>query len=306
MTPAAKAPAKANGTEPAALEPHDGLPVDSFRDAIRHLRRPFTAAAVKFKVQATWPKGDPTGGLIVSYIDQRLASERLNLVCPHLWHDAYEPTRTGLMWCHLTVDGITRSDVGEGQAKGLVSDALKRAAVKFGVGVSLYAVPKMMFSAADGTLKQKQTRDGLTLVLTPKGEQEARAAYTTWLAEHGVHAFGDPLDHGDVEGAQGDTEGDDASPVPEGVPQSDVPGDPAEFAVERDVIPAAEAQELTEMAEGLVKAGLWTKQQLKAHLVTWEATTTASFGEAFASLSPAGASAARAAMLALAETGVET
>jgi len=74
----------------------------------------------------------------------------------------------------------------------------------------------------------------------------------------------------------------------------------------RDVIPAAEAQELTEMAEGLVKAGLWTKQQLKAHLVTWEATTTASFGEAFASLSPAGASVARQAMLALAETGVKT
>jgi hypothetical protein len=72
----------------------DEFPCDSFKAAARHLRRPFTPAAVRFKVQATWPKDKPTGGLIVAYIDARLVTERLNLVVPHLWADAYRPVGT--------------------------------------------------------------------------------------------------------------------------------------------------------------------------------------------------------------------
>lgn len=192
--------AKSNGTVT-----HDEFPVESFASAAPHLRRPFTPAAVKFKVQATWPKDNPTGGLVVAYIDARLVVERLNLVCPHLWADFYEPANGGLL-CRLTVDGITRTDIGEGQVKGLYSDALKRAAVKFGVGVSLYAIPQSFISTEDGTAKQKRTSKGLTLELTPKGDQQIRAAYTRWLNEHGTKAFGEPLDHGDVEGAAGDPE----------------------------------------------------------------------------------------------------
>lgn len=198
MTAAATAPR--NGRATAT----DTFPVESFRDAAPHLRRPFTPAAVKFKVQATWPKDNPTGGLIVGYIDARLVVERLNLVLPHLWHDEYEPLGGKHLICRLTVDGITRQDIGEGQGKGLYSDALKRAAVKFGVGVSLYAIPKMTLNASDGTLKQRQTRDGLTLELTPKGESLLRTMYAAWLEKHGQKAFGDPLDHGDVEDAAGD------------------------------------------------------------------------------------------------------
>jgi hypothetical protein len=50
------------------------FPVETYKEAARHLRRPFTQAAVKFKVQATWPKDNPTGGLIVAYIDARLTA----------------------------------------------------------------------------------------------------------------------------------------------------------------------------------------------------------------------------------------
>lgn len=191
----------------ADTAPEVTFPVDSFRDAAPHLRRPFTPAAVKFKVQATWPKQNPTGGLIVSYIDARLAVERLNLIVPHLWHDEYEPVGRALV-CRLTVDGITRQDVGQEQGgiKGLYSDAFKRAAVKFGIGVSLYATPKMILSTNDGHLKTRRTRDGESLELTPKGESHVRFLYSKWLEAHGVQAFGDPLDHGDVEGAQGDAE----------------------------------------------------------------------------------------------------
>lgn len=182
------------------------FPLDSFKDAATHLRRPFTPQAVKFKVQATWPKDEPSGGLIVAYIDARLAVERLNLIVPHLWFDEYEPLGTKHLICRLTVDGIARQDVGEGTGKGLYSDALKRAAVKFGVGVSLYAIPQMRLTVSDGHLKQRQGREGKTLELTPAGEKRVRAMYETWLAQRGKQAFGDPLDHGDADDAQGDAE----------------------------------------------------------------------------------------------------
>jgi hypothetical protein len=185
------------------------FPVSSFREAAQHLRRPFTPEAVKFKVQATWPKDAPTGGLVVAYIDARLAVERLNLIVPDRWSDHYEPAAwlgKDSLLCHLTVDGITRTDVGEGKGKGLISDALKRAAVKFGVGVSLYAIPKMQISIDSGQAQRKQTRDGLTLVMTARGESDMRAIYRLWLERHGAQAFGEPLDHGDVADAAGDPE----------------------------------------------------------------------------------------------------
>jgi hypothetical protein len=194
------------------LKPEDAtqprLPVDIYRDAAPLLRRPFTAAAVKFKVQATWPKDKPEAALIVAYIDARLAIERLNLVCPHLWEDDYKSVGDGLMWCYLTVDGITRRDVGEGKGKGLVSDALKRAAVHFGVGVSLYAIPKIVLKSADGHVVLKQGK----LAITPTGEERCRTIYEMWLDTRGTQAFGEPLDHGDVDNAAGDGELAEAPP----------------------------------------------------------------------------------------------
>lgn len=207
----------------------DELPVFNYREAAPHLRRPFTANAIKFKLQVQFggrKQGQgreqkyvepPTGGLIVAYIDARLVEERLNAVCPHLWADRYESflsDRSGgrsLLWCHLTVDGITRSDVGEGSGKGLVSDALKRAAVKFGVGVSLYALPKVLYNAAsdgqraDNLLALKGGAErGWYLRLTDENIARLRKSYDNWLRAEGEQAFGPALDHGDAEQATGD------------------------------------------------------------------------------------------------------
>lgn len=180
------------------------LPVESFRDAAPLLRRPFSVDAVRWKPQSVTKTGKT---LVVAFIDARLVVERLNLVCPHLWHDAYEPTPAGLMWCHLTVDGITRSDVGEGKGKALVSDALKRAAVRFGVGVSLYAIPQTYL-------------DGEVKFLNAGHTRFLRERYTGWLTEHGAQAFGDPLDHGDApDGSVGDPD-EPAAPVEPEAPVS--------------------------------------------------------------------------------------
>jgi len=168
------------------------LPVETFKEAAPLLRRPFTPEAVKFKVQA--------GTLAVAYIDARLVVERLNMVCPHLWSDAYEASNKGMV-CHLTVDGITRTDYGSDYiGKGLFSDAFKRTAVKFGVGVSLYSIPATWLK--DGQIKDA----GKSKVITDEGMRFLRGRYAAWLKSVGVKTFGEPLDHGDTEESVGDVE----------------------------------------------------------------------------------------------------
>lgn len=197
-----------NGSAPSVS---DGLPVSTFKAAAPYLRRPFTVNAVKWKVQTAFDDG----GLIVAYIDARLVADRLNLVCPSLWQDEYHE-RPGGMLCEITMTEsrwdsdltdisrtITRRDFGEGyKGKGLYSDAFKRAAVKFGVGVSLYAIPAISLRVGEGLRKKKDGK----LQLTKQGEDRCRAMYAKWLADHGIDAFGEPLDHGDSEGSVGDAE----------------------------------------------------------------------------------------------------
>lgn len=219
--------------EPVMVSPKtlDGgdFPLESFKEAARELRRPFTENAVKFKLQSS--------SLVVTYIDARLVIERLNLVIPHLWHDAYEPLGPTVVECHLTVDGVTRSDVGEAKkAKDVRSDALKRAGVHFGVGVSLYAIPA---GRIDETYTEQQ---GKSTVLSPNGISMLRSRYTSWLEARGRAWFGDPLDHGDVEDAAGDVEVEVEQPAA----TADVPEEPAPLDS-----PAAKA--LIEKAETLRK-----------------------------------------------------
>lgn len=200
-------PAPVNGSDPIE---GDRLPVSTFKDAAAYLRRPFTVNAVKWKVQATY--GDK--GLVVAYIDARLVADRLNLVCPSLWQDEYHE-RPGGMLCELTFfDGltsITRRDFGEGyKGKGLYSDAFKRAAVKFGVGVSLYAIPAIELKVGSGLRAGKPRKDGTPqLYLTKAGEDTCREKYSAWLDREGIDKFGAPLDHGDSEGSIGDVESGD-------------------------------------------------------------------------------------------------
>lgn len=216
----------ANGTDPiaaltakvdqlagivAAMQPSE-FPVDSYKDAARHLRRPFSPNAVKWKVQTTYKSGK--GALVVPYIDARLVYERLNLVCPHLWHPKprYE---NGHLWCDLTIDGITRPDIGDGyEGKGLWSDAVKRAAVPFGVGVSLYATPKQQLWAntphieiTDSGRTDKKGNKIWFADITEQGYAHLAQIYEKWLSETGRDTFGEPLDHGDVVDSVGYLEG---------------------------------------------------------------------------------------------------
>lgn len=184
----------------------------SLKEAIPELRRPFTPAAVKFKPQSVL--GEGKGVLCVAYIDARLAGERLNHIVPDDWSSTFRPVGDGLMWCDLTVCGTTRSDVGEGKGKALVSDALKRAAVHFGVGVSLYAIPQQRIWVNQGrdlvsvwkSGTKPNGKDKYDAKIEDAGHAHLVAQYGRWLEQAGVQAFGEPLDHGDTPDSAGEPE----------------------------------------------------------------------------------------------------
>lgn len=111
----------------------------------------FDPREVKFKPQSV--KGNRA--LAICYIDARLVMDRLDeVVGPHGWSDEYTPLPDGSVLCRLTVrvggEAVTKCDVGSpseqpdehDRTKAAFSDALKRAAVKFGVGRYLYRLPQ--------------------------------------------------------------------------------------------------------------------------------------------------------------------
>ena len=113
------------------------------------LAKPFDPNEVELKVQATTQ--DRKRGMVVAYVDARTVMDRLDAVIgPGNWRDSYYVStdkevggkRVVEVVCILGVraqeggEWIEKQDVGEG-------DALKRAAVKFGVGRYLYKLPKV-------------------------------------------------------------------------------------------------------------------------------------------------------------------
>src|SRR5437016_2335958 len=113
------------------------------------LAAPFTEDEIKFK------PGVVSGNraLALGYVDARAIQDRLDEVLGVTgWQDEYECLPDGSVVCRLHLrlgsEWITKMDVGgqseqpdEGdRRKAAFSDALKRAAVKFGIGRYLYRV----------------------------------------------------------------------------------------------------------------------------------------------------------------------
>lgn len=115
------------------------------------LRAPFPPEDLDWRVGATQAKGDEGRGLCLVYVTARAVMDRLDLVAgPENWLDTYRREGNGTGWvCRLEVttpagvpviheDGADETQVEA--TKGGISDALKRAAVKFGIGRYLYHV----------------------------------------------------------------------------------------------------------------------------------------------------------------------
>lgn len=124
------------------------------------LKAPFPPDRVHWRVGSTFEKNGATGGKALAYVDARDVAERLDdVIGPENWQDRYKETPKGRIICRIGVDitatrnedpswpaptseWIWKSD-GAGDTayegeKGAISDAFKRAAVKFGIGRYLY------------------------------------------------------------------------------------------------------------------------------------------------------------------------
>lgn len=119
---------------------------------LKELAKPFDANCVKWRLQQT--NKEKTGGWAVPYLDSRTIAKRLDEVVGQMrWKDEYKPwisSKEGgtSQLCIIYIydddlkEWISKTD-GAGLSaiepiKGGISDAFKRAAVKWGIGRYLY------------------------------------------------------------------------------------------------------------------------------------------------------------------------
>lgn len=114
------------------------------------LSAPFSSEDIDWRVGSTTQRDGKNFGMMLAYIDARTVMDRLDACCGvDGWENEYSFGPGNLAICKLTIqmpdgnlvskcDGAGETDV-EGQ-KGGLSDALKRAAVRFGVGRYLYGM----------------------------------------------------------------------------------------------------------------------------------------------------------------------
>lgn len=148
------------------------------------LAEPFEPREVKFKPQSV--KNNRC--LAMAYIDARLIQDRLDDVLGvENWTDNYTILNDGSVMCRLRLKlgdrWITKTDVGSpseqpdggDRLKAAFSDALKRAAVKFGIGRYLYRLPAQWVDY-DGVKKQIVSPPQLPPWALPKSKRPAQPA----------------------------------------------------------------------------------------------------------------------------------
>lgn len=146
------------------------------------LRAPFPVDDVDFRFAKAGKVAPGAEGEVLAYVDARAVQDLLDhAVGPQNWAFDWTPVSADAKGLYvvkgtLTIHGVSKSDVGdagniEGN-KGAVSDALKRAAVLWGIGRYLYSLP---------TLTARAGSDG-------KPDAARIAAFRTRLAEK----FGTP------------------------------------------------------------------------------------------------------------------
>ena len=208
---------------------HHGPYTELSAEAARDLRRPISPDEVRFKVQAVrWTKRDghdkvATAAQVVAYIDARTVVARLNLLFPGHWQaptDALPlemrltrrnadgtltPIRladqgevkadhTLYYRCRLQIADAAFEDVGAGDdPKAAYSDAIKRVAVRAGIGESLYAMDSPWLRVGDADNQLRVSRAGKPY-LDERNTRWLRRMYEAWLTRAGA-IFGEPLPH---------------------------------------------------------------------------------------------------------------
>src|SRR5215210_302332 len=116
-----------------------------FESILAALSEPLPESAIRQRVGWRDSSGEERW---VDYIDWHTAADMLDQACPDWSHEVRDITVIGdlvAVTAAITIKGVTRCGVGVDSAldergiKGAEHDALKRAAVKFGLARSLYS-----------------------------------------------------------------------------------------------------------------------------------------------------------------------
>jgi len=176
--------------------------LNSRMEALTHLlTRPFDPGAVKFKPAVV----SGNRAMALAYVDARVIQDRLDEVLSvGGWQDDYEALPDGSVICRLRLRlgkrWVTKVDVGgpseqpDGgdRMKAAFSDALKRAAVKFGIGRYLYRLPAQ-WADYDPQRRQFVQPPRLPASALPAREKEAPAKPALKSALHSLPANGTEL-----------------------------------------------------------------------------------------------------------------
>lgn len=119
------------------------MPEQKEQTQFEKLKAPFPVESLHWRLGQT--NKAKTKAMMLVYIDARDVMDRLDEVFGLDWTDDYKEVK-GRIVCTITVNGVSRSD-GAGDTdfeaeKGGLSDAFKRAAVKWGIGRYLYDARK--------------------------------------------------------------------------------------------------------------------------------------------------------------------
>jgi hypothetical protein len=141
----------------------------NFEEILADLSRPLPENAIRQRVGWRDNTGEERW---VDYIDWHTAADILDRACPDWSHEVRDITVIGdlvAVTAAITIKGITRCGVGVDSAldeKGIKSaehDALKRAAVKFGLARSLYrGGQKARKSGPSADSQQKKAHEPVT------------------------------------------------------------------------------------------------------------------------------------------------
>ena len=144
--------------------PQPATKSNSAKAMLKALKNPFDIRFVKYRIGAQTKAKDKAIALF--YLDAREVRKRLDEVCGiDGWSTKLIPAQGGML-CELSIrmpDGtwITKTDGGEpshtSPFKGSCSDAIKRAAVNFGVGAYLYYIPNQWYPAKNGRFLKQPT-----------------------------------------------------------------------------------------------------------------------------------------------------
>jgi hypothetical protein len=146
------------------------------------LTAPFPVDAIHWKPLAV--KGNRA--LAAAYLDARAVMQRLDSVFGvGGWKDRYDLASGGSVVCTLSVlvddRWVEKTDVGSpseqpddgDKLKAAFSDALKRAAIKLGIGRYLYRLPRQWVDYDPQTRQFKQTPALPSWALPPAAKQSA-------------------------------------------------------------------------------------------------------------------------------------